>query len=111
MNTKHTPREGSRLDCLVVNPDGKLLAILDSESEAYFYTRNRAHAFGATTHKAGIDYSSAPELLEALQQAAEQFDYTVKSLALGHTVSISSLQNCAAMAKQAIAKAIGKECC
>jgi len=53
--------------------------------------------------------ASAPELLEALQQAAKQFDCTVSAMAQGHTVSVSSLQNCAAMAKDAIRKATGKD--
>lgn len=41
----HTPtgRDGSPLQWLVVNPEGKLLAVLDSESEAYWFTKNRGH--------------------------------------------------------------------
>jgi hypothetical protein len=49
--------------------------------------------------------TGARELLEALETAVHQFDFTVKALALGHTVSISSLQNCAAAARAAIRKA------
>ncbi len=49
--------------------------------------------------------AAAPDLLAALEQAAAQFDYTVRAMALGQTVSISSLQNCAAAARAAIAKA------
>jgi hypothetical protein len=45
-------------------------------------------------------------LIEALEKAAAQFDFTVKSLSQGHTVSIRSLQNCAAAARLAIAKVI-----
>ena len=49
--------------------------------------------------------AAAPELLAALESAAAQFDFTVTALAKGQTVSISSLQNCAALARQALAKA------
>lgn len=57
----------SELRWLVVNPDGKLLAVLDSESEAYWFTRNRGHAHGAEIRKADCDYAAAPELLAALK--------------------------------------------
>ena len=49
--------------------------------------------------------SAAPNLLAALQQAADQLDCTVRALALGHKVSVSSLQNCAAAARAALARA------
>lgn len=58
-----------RLQWLVVNPDGKLLAILDSKSEAYWFTRNRGHAEGAVYFKAPCDYAAAPDLLEACKLA------------------------------------------
>ncbi len=51
--------------------------------------------------------AAAPDLLAALENAAAQFDFTVAALAKGQTVSISSLQNCAAAARAAIAKAEG----
>ncbi len=49
--------------------------------------------------------ASNRELSEALQRASVQFDFTVAALAKGQTVSISSLQNCAAACNVAIAKA------
>ena len=49
--------------------------------------------------------AAAPELLAALESAANQFDFAVRALAQGQTVSISSLQNCAAAARAAISKA------
>lgn len=52
--------------------------------------------------------AAAPELLAALSNAVKQFDFTVAALAKGQTVSISSLQNCAANARAAIAKAEGR---
>lgn len=95
MSTKHTPecREGSSLNWLVVNPDGKLLAILDSESEAYWFTRNRGHAAGAVFFKAACDYSGAPEMLAALK-AVHDDPYTTCA--------------CAEKVRAAISKAEGK---
>ncbi len=52
--------------------------------------------------------SAAPELLAALQATVAQFDFTVAAMAKGQTVSISSLQNCSAAARAAIAKATGQ---
>lgn len=49
--------------------------------------------------------AAAPELLASLQDAVAAFDFTVSAMAKGQTVSISSLQNCAAAARSAIAKA------
>lgn len=49
--------------------------------------------------------SAAPDLLAALVEAQKQFDFIVSALAQGHTVSISSVQNCAAQARATIAKA------
>lgn len=64
---KTTPTAGpngrSPLEWLVINPEGKLLAILDSDSEAYFFTKNRGHAAGSISLKASFDYASAPTLL------------------------------------------------
>jgi hypothetical protein len=54
-------RDGQSLNWLVVNPDGKILAILDSESEAYYYTKNRGHAESAVYFKSDCDYAAAPE--------------------------------------------------
>lgn len=48
--------------------------------------------------------ATAPQLLDALARAVAQFDFTVAAMAKGQTVSISSLQNCAAAARAAIAK-------
>lgn len=69
-----TPKPTGRtsLCWLVVNRDGKLLAILDSESEAYWFTRNRGHATDAVYFQAPIDYAMAPALLEALKEALAQ---------------------------------------
>lgn len=82
-------RDGSALRWLVVNPDGKLLAVLDSESEAYWFTRNWGHANGAVYIKAPIDYAAAPDLLESckdllrhaqdLLKASEGIDGLTKS--------------------------------
>lgn len=43
-----------------------------------------------------------PDKDETLEYAARQFDSIVKALALGQTVSISSVQNCAAKCRAAI---------
>ena len=51
---------------------------------------------------------SYAELLAALELAANQFDFTVTALAKGQTVSVSSLQNCAANARAAISRAKGQ---
>ena len=61
----------SPLSWLVVNTDGKLLAVLDSSSEAFWFTRNRGHAVGATIVQADFDYAQAPELRSALSDCAE----------------------------------------
>ena len=67
MKTQTPPTEGRDPLCwVVVNPEGKLLAILDSESEAYWFTRNRGHAEKAVYFKAPMVYVAAPDLLEAL---------------------------------------------
>lgn len=66
MNEK-TANQKRRLSWKVVGEDGGVLAIVDSESEAFFFTRYRAHAASAETVFSGIDYSAAPELLEALE--------------------------------------------
>lgn len=52
--------------------------------------------------------AAAPELLAALENARLDLDYIVASLARKNTISISSVQNCAARARQAIAKAKGE---
>lgn len=49
--------------------------------------------------------AAAPELLEALETAVAQFDFTVAAMAKGQKVSMSSLQNCAANARAALSKA------
>lgn len=63
----------SPLNWLVVNPDGKLLAILDSGSEAFWFTRNRGHAHLAAIEESKIDYSQAPELMAALESCVSEF--------------------------------------
>lgn len=52
--------------------------------------------------------NSHEDLLAALELAANQFDFTVAALAKGQTVSVSSLQNCAANARAAISRAKGQ---
>jgi len=47
------------------------------------------------------------DLLAALENAKKQFDSIAAGLALKHTVSISSVQNCAAQARAAISRAKG----
>lgn len=71
MNEKKTANQKRRLSWKVVGEDGSVLAIVDSESEAFFFTRYRAHAASAETVFSGIDYSAAPELLEALERIAD----------------------------------------
>lgn len=66
-------RDGERLCWLVVNQAGKLLAILDSQSEAYFYIQNRGHAHGAVRFLSSFDYAAAPALLVALQSLTERY--------------------------------------
>ena len=70
----HTPEGRAPLCWLVVNPDGKLLAVLDSESEAHWFTRNRGHASGAVYFKTPYDYAAAPDLLTALQSCVAQME-------------------------------------
>ncbi len=65
MSNTHTSGE---LRWLVVNPEGKAVAVLDSESEAYWFTRNRGHANTSIYFNEGINYRIAPELLDALEQ-------------------------------------------
>lgn len=61
------------------------------------------HEFNAAfIVRACNEHAALCAVANSLQIAANQFDFTVKSMSQGHTVSISSLQNCAAMAKQAI---------
>lgn len=60
-------RDGSQLNWIVVNPEGKLLAVLDSESEAHWFTRNRGHASGAVYFQTPCDYAAAPDLLAACE--------------------------------------------
>ena len=49
--------------------------------------------------------AAAPDLLAALNDAVRQLDFIAAALAQKHTVSISSVQNCAALARNAIARA------
>lgn len=51
--------------------------------------------------------AAAPELLAECEKAADRFDFTVAALAKGQTVSISSLQNCAAELRSVVARAKG----
>ena len=64
---KLIPAGRTPLCWLVVNPEGNLLAILDSESEAYWFTKNRGHAAGAIYFKSPCDYAAAPKLLAAVE--------------------------------------------
>lgn len=59
------------LNWLVVNPQGMILAVLDSESEAYWFTRNRGHANGAVYFKAELDYIRAVNEYAALVRVAD----------------------------------------
>lgn len=49
--------------------------------------------------------AAAPELLAVLQNELEMINFLVKALSLKQTISISSLQNCAAKIQNAIRKA------
>jgi hypothetical protein len=73
-NSAPTGRDGDKLNWLVVNLDGKLLAILDSESEAYWFTRNRGHASGAVFFKSPCDYAAAPTLLDECKRLLSLLD-------------------------------------
>lgn len=111
MNTKHTPGPWR-----AVQPESQL-----ERNNAWNIIASSPHVESLLQTVASINgpwkqanyaanarlIAACPELLVALQRAVEQFDYTVKSMTLGHTVSISSLQNCSAMARQAILKATG----
>ena len=57
---------------MVFNAEGKPVAVLDSESEAYWFTKNRGHA--ARYSKAPLDYAAAPELLAALEAALKYLE-------------------------------------
>ena len=81
---------------IVVNPDGKLLAVLDSESEAYFFTRNRGHANGSVYFKAPCDYAAAPDMLAALKNLVNDWERVHGAMPSDHEASA------------AIAKATGK---
>lgn len=72
MQTHPTGR--SPLNWLVVNPDGKLLAVFDSESEADWFTRHRSSAYEASIIQAPIDYAQAPALLEALRVVVREIE-------------------------------------
>lgn len=65
MTKTHTTGE---LRWLVVNPEGKAVAVLDSQSEAYWFTKNRGHAETAIYFNEGVNYRIAPELLRALEE-------------------------------------------
>lgn len=73
------------LNWVVVNPEGKLLAILDSESEAHWFTRNRGHAAGAFYFQAGLNYAHAGELLAALEsyvpEGSSEYQFCIKARA------------------------------
>jgi len=63
---------------------------------------------GESIADAGHWKGQAKDLLSALELAASQLDFTVAAIAKGQTVSVSSLQNCAANARAAIARAKGQ---
>lgn len=110
MKTKHTP-DSFKLTPWRVDFDSDMnLGVFTRRDDSPGSLNNFAVACGIQDEEEARLIASAPELLEALQRAVEQFDYTVKSMTLGHAVSISSLQNCSAMARQAIAKATGGQC-
>lgn len=65
-----TKQPATPLPWAVFNRDGKLLARMESESEAYYYIRNRGHANGGTYRNDGDHAANAyPKLVEALQHA------------------------------------------
>lgn len=74
-NNPPKPRENHSLGWLVVDREGKLLAILDSESEACHYEKGRAHAEGGRYFKAPLDYAAAPKLLAALRGMLAAWPY------------------------------------
>ena len=59
----------------------------------------------AERQRYGHLFEASPEMFKALEAAAKQFDFTAAALSKGQLVSVSSLQNCAALARAAIAKA------
>lgn len=88
LNTdKATARPGSILNWLVVNPEGAILAVLDSESEAYWFTRNRGHANGAVYFKAEVDYVQAVNSYSALLAVAEAAKHLCDAWDVPHKIS------------------------
>jgi len=79
-----TPQGRDPLQWLVVNPGGKLLAVLDSESEAYYFTKNRGHANGAVFFKSKCDYAAAPDLLAALENLVADWERVHGRIPDGH---------------------------
>lgn len=53
--------------CGAYKADGTLAAVLASESEAYYYIRNRSHMHGGTYRPFGMNPAVAPDLLAALE--------------------------------------------
>lgn len=64
----------SKLNWVVVNTEGRKVAVLDSQSEAYWFTKNRGHAENAVYVNEGLDYGAAPDLLAACQQIISAAD-------------------------------------
>lgn len=107
MNTQHTPAflppwhwtfsPTSNERIALVSADNKdvLLATDDGDQNVYF----------AVSPEHARLIASAPDLLTALREAVAAFDYTIAAMAKGQTISVSSLQNCAANARAVIAKA------
>lgn len=77
------------------------------------YAVAAAHGMTTAEQDANAEFiiracNSHAELVAALEMAVERLDYTVSALARGTSVSIGSLQNCAAEACAAIAKSKGE---
>ena len=66
----------------VTNTDGNLIAILNSKSEAYFFTRNRGHAEGATIAPCAVNPEAMSDLLEALQDCVESMSSLLSALGI-----------------------------
>jgi len=107
-NERNQMETNETLNWVVVNPEGKLLAILDSESEAHWFTRNRGHAAGAFYFQAGLNYAHAGELLAALEALILGADeLTDGQIDPSHGQEERDFQTALGTARAAIAKARG----
>lgn len=104
MNTQHTTAKHTPGPIWfgAYKANGELAAILQSESEAYFYIRNRGHMHGGTYRQFGTanEIAAAPELLAIARSLAAWVD---DPDACG-----SDLADIAESAKDAITKAEGQ---